>query len=97
MCAPRVTRRYSHSRQMAGIRLYICHITRGAHIDCISGRYETANIPLSNGSNIMYFCSENMVLQNPPTIYTHPVFLENRAIYAIVRKYMAQPDMPQMI
>ena len=32
-------------------------ITRGAHIECISSHYETANIPLSNGSNIMYFCS----------------------------------------
>ena len=38
-------------------RLDICHVTRGAHIECIWGHYETANIPLSNGSNIMHFCS----------------------------------------
>jgi hypothetical protein len=29
-------------------RLDICHVTCGAYIECI---------PLSNGSNIMYFCS----------------------------------------
>ena len=37
-------------------RLDICHVTHGAHIECISGHCGTANIPLSNGSNIMYFC-----------------------------------------
>jgi hypothetical protein len=37
---------------------------------------ETANIPLSNGSNIVYFlfstCGD-MVLQSTPIIYTQPV------------------------
>jgi len=38
-------------------RLDICRVTRGAYIEYIWGHYETANIPLSNGSNVMYFCS----------------------------------------
>jgi len=38
-------------------RLDICRVTRGAHIECIEGHYEIADIPLSNGSNIVYFCS----------------------------------------
>ena len=47
----------------------------GVHL----GHYETANIPLSNGSEIMFLFSncENMVLQNPPIIYTHPVQTAN--------------------
>jgi hypothetical protein len=34
----------------------------------------TAKIPLSNGSDIRYLCSVfvEMVLQNPPIIFTHP-------------------------
>ena len=35
----------------------ICRVTCGAHIEYVYGHYETANIPLSNGSNVMYFCS----------------------------------------
>ena len=38
-------------------RLDIYRVTCGAHIECIWVHYETANIPLSNDSNIMYFCS----------------------------------------
>jgi len=38
-------------------RLDICRVTRGAHIECIQDHYETADIPLSNGSNIIYLCS----------------------------------------
>jgi len=38
-------------------RLDICRITRGAHIQCIYGHYETSNIPLPNGSIIRYFSS----------------------------------------
>ena len=57
----------------------------GAHIECILGHYETANIPLSDGINIMYFCSvfvkiwffakSSDTLYPPCTsiIYTHPV------------------------
>ena len=45
----------------------------GAHL----GRYETANIPLSNCSNIVYFCSVFVKIwfcKNPPIIYTHSVY-----------------------
>jgi hypothetical protein len=53
-----------------------CRVTRGAHIECVEGHYETANIPLSNGSNIMYFCSVFMNIwfcKILRLIYTHSV------------------------
>jgi len=43
----------------------------GVHLD----HHETANIPLSNGSNSI---CENMVLQNPTIIYTRPVYQQCR-------------------
>jgi len=58
-----MSRRYSHFPNL--LKHVLCDVpdcgfdgvTCGAHIECIWGHYETANIPLSNGSNVMYFCS----------------------------------------
>jgi hypothetical protein len=45
------------SWNLHGVTVFWQFNARGAHIECIQDRYETANIPLSNGNNIMHFCS----------------------------------------